>query len=66
MSKFHLTTETILQGDFEIQPLNLILIFQVNCPDCFIYALPLAAKLHQKHGAYLNNWVFQPLLKILS
>ncbi|MEM9092475.1 MAG: hypothetical protein AAGC93_27560 [Cyanobacteria bacterium P01_F01_bin.53] len=54
MSKFHLRTETILQGDFKIQPLNLILIFQVNCPGCFIYALPLAAKLHQRYGAYIN------------
>ena len=54
MTKFRLRTEQILQGDFTLQSLNLILIFQVNCPGCFIYALPLAAKLHERHCDRIN------------
>lgn len=54
MPKFHLKTSQILQGDFRVRQLNLLLVFQVNCPGCFIYALPLAAKLHQQYGDQLN------------
>lgn len=54
MSKFRLRTGQIVQGDFQIRALNLLVVFQVNCPGCFIYALPLAAKLHQDYGDRLN------------
>lgn len=54
MTKFHLSTEQVLQGDFTPQFINLILIFQVNCPGCFIYALPLAAKLHEQYKDRIN------------
>ncbi|MEM9213790.1 MAG: hypothetical protein AAGD25_05535 [Cyanobacteria bacterium P01_F01_bin.150] len=54
MTKFYLQTEQVLQGNFSIQALNLVLIFQVNCPGCFIYALPLAANLHEKYGNRIN------------
>ncbi len=54
MTKFHLSTEQMLQGDFTIQPINLMLIFQINCPGCFIYALPLAAKLHEQYKDRIN------------
>lgn len=54
MTKFHLRTEQVLQGDFTLQSLNLILIFQVNCPGCFIYALPLAATLQEKYCDRIN------------
>ncbi|MEM9484651.1 MAG: hypothetical protein AAGA83_13280 [Cyanobacteria bacterium P01_F01_bin.116] len=54
MPKLQIKTAQILQGDFQSQSLNLLLVFQVNCPGCFIYALPLAEKLHQTRGADLN------------
>ena len=54
MTKFHLSTEQVLQGNFTPQFINLILIFQVNCPGCFIYALPLAAKLHEQYKDRIN------------
>lgn len=54
MTQFHLRTEQVLQGDFTLQSFNLILIFQVNCPGCFIYALPLAAKLHETYCDRIN------------
>lgn len=43
--KLKLQTHEILQGDFSFKKLNLLLVFQVNCPGCFIYALPVANKL---------------------
>lgn len=54
MSQFLLKIGQVLQGDFQIKDLNLLLVFQVNCPGCFVYALPLAAKLHQQYGDRLN------------
>lgn len=54
MAKFHLRTEQILQGQFAFKPLNVALVFQVNCPGCFIYALPLAARLHEQYSENLN------------
>ena len=54
MTQFHLRTEQVLQGGFTVQSFNLILIFQVNCPGCFIYALPLAAKLHETYCDRIN------------
>lgn len=54
MSKFQLKVAKSLQGDFQIKSLNLLLVFQVNCPGCFIYALPLAERLYQKYDARLN------------
>ena len=54
MSTVHIKTAQVLQGDFQVKSLNLLLAFQVNCPGCFIYALPLAEKLHQKYASRLN------------
>ena len=41
MKKLALHYNEILQGDFELKKLNLLLVFQVNCPGCFSYALPV-------------------------
>lgn len=46
--KFDLKFSQVLQGDFQIEDLNLLLVFQVNCPGCFAYALPLAIRLHEE------------------
>lgn len=54
MKKLQLETAQALQGSFAIRDLNLLLVFQVNCPGCFVYALPLAAQLHQQYGQKLN------------
>jgi hypothetical protein len=54
MPHLRLKTAAVLQGDFQIRTLNLLLVFQVNCPGCFIYALPLAVRLHQQYGDRLN------------
>lgn len=47
MSRLFLRPAEILQGDFTPASLNLLLVFQVNCSGCFLYALPLAAKLNE-------------------
>jgi len=44
----------VLQGKFQIKKLNLLLVFQVNCPGCFVYAIPLAARLHDGYGDRVN------------
>lgn len=37
----------MIQGEFSLKRLNLLLVFQVNCPGCFFYALPLFNQLYQ-------------------
>lgn len=50
----HLGRSQVLQGEFQIKGLNLLLVFQVNCPGCFVYALPLAARLYDRYGDRVN------------
>lgn len=44
----------MLQGEWHLTDLNLLLVFQVNCPGCFIHALPLAITLQKKYANQLN------------
>ena len=45
--QFHLAVGEVLQGDMALDSRTLLLVFQVNCPGCFTYALPLAEAIHQ-------------------
>jgi hypothetical protein len=45
--RFHLAVGEVIQGDMALESRTLLLVFQVNCPSCFAYALPLAEALHQ-------------------
>ena len=47
--KLKLKYAEILQGNFKLSDLNLLLIFQVNCPGCFLYALPVAVELFENY-----------------
>lgn len=47
--KFDLKYNEVLQGDFGLEDLNMILVFQVNCPGCFAYALPMAIRLNEEY-----------------
>ena len=49
MKKLVLEYEHPLQGKFTLHKLNLLLTFQVNCPGCFSYALPLFNKLLEEY-----------------
>jgi hypothetical protein len=51
MSNFKLDYDRILQGDFSLGDLNLLFIFQVNCPGCFLYGFPQMERLQQKRQA---------------
>jgi hypothetical protein len=44
-----LKIDRVLQGSFELQALNLLFVFQVNCPGCFLYGFPLANKLYERY-----------------
>jgi len=50
MNVIDLKTGEIFQGKFDPGPLNLLLAFQVNCPGCFIHALPLASVLYDHYS----------------
>jgi hypothetical protein len=44
-----LKIDRVLQGSFDLKALNLLFVFQVNCPGCFIYGVPLVNKLYWKY-----------------
>jgi len=44
-----LKTDRVLQGSFDLKALNLLFVFQVNCPGCFLYGFPLISKLHWRY-----------------
>lgn len=52
--KFSLTYSDILNGKFELGDLNLIMLFQVNCPGCFMYGFPLMNQLHAHYQERLS------------
>ena len=49
--KFYLAFSKILQGDLDPQDLNLMLVFQVNCPGCFVSGFPFANYLQKQFGS---------------
>lgn len=50
MRRFHLHIGDMLQGEFELRPINLAFVFQVNCPGCFLYGIPTINSLYQELG----------------
>lgn len=49
--RFVLRVDEVLQGDFALGALNLLVVFQVNCPGCFLHALPMAGRIHEAFAA---------------
>ena len=49
VQKLNLKISQTIQGDFALGKINLLLIFQVNCPGCFAYALPQAIQLRDAY-----------------
>lgn len=54
MSRLALKYAQTLQGDFTPRRLNLMLVFQVNCPGCFVHALPTLLRLHADYSNRVN------------
>ncbi len=48
METFHLELGEVLQGEASLRTRTLVLVFQVNCPGCFLHALPTAEAIHQE------------------
>ena len=48
MQKLQLHHSGMLQGEFGLQRLNSLFVFQVNCPGCFLYGIPLMNKIFQQ------------------
>lgn len=49
MRKLLLEHDDFIQGSFELGKLNLLFVFQVNCPGCFLYGIPVI------NGIFLEN-----------
>lgn len=49
MPLFYLHTQKPVQGKFELKKINLAFVFQVNCPGCFIYGIPLVNELFKQY-----------------
>ncbi len=48
MPAFHLHIQKLLQGNFQLMEINIAFVFQVNCPGCFMYGIPLVNDLFEK------------------
>ena len=59
MTTLRLHHENPIQGSFQPRQLNLLLVFQVNCPGCFLHALPLFTELYKNEQ--LNDLGFLTL-----
>jgi len=51
---FQLKYSEVLQGSFEPATLNLVMVFQVNCPGCFIHGFPLLKELQTHYDNKLS------------
>ncbi len=47
----------VLNGKFALSSINLMMVFQVNCPGCFIHGLPLVKELQAHYGNELSCFV---------
>lgn len=47
MSQFHLNIQELIQGEFNLKKVNIAFVFQVNCPGCFIYGIPIINTLYK-------------------
>jgi len=57
MAKLHLSISEKIQGDFTPQDLNLMIVFQVNCPGCIASAIHNAENTHRlvKEGHLVDH-----------
>ena len=51
---FQLKYSEVLQGSFKPDALNLMMVFQVNCPGCFLQGFPQMIRLHAKYQGRLS------------
>lgn len=46
--KIELVVGEVLQGTWQLRRLNLLFVFQVNCPGCFLYGFPAVNNIHRR------------------
>jgi hypothetical protein len=60
---FRLKYSEVLQGSFQPGALNLMMVFQVNCPGCFLHGFPqmirLQSKYHDKLSCFALSTAFE-------
>jgi hypothetical protein len=54
MNTLVLKYDKVVDGRFELRPLNLMLIMQVNCPGSFVYGIPGLHQLMNRFGSELG------------
>lgn len=54
MQKLRLQFDKVLQGEFSPSRLNFLFVFQVNCPGCFLYGIPIFNQLFQNFGKEIS------------
>lgn len=52
--KLKLKYQQIVRGNFSLKRTNLMMVFQVNCPGCFMHGFPLLTELQSHFGSSLN------------
>ena len=54
MQKLELHYDTPLSGNFDLKTLNFLFVFQVNCPGCFFYGIPIVNRLYNEFGSQMS------------
>lgn len=54
MNKLDLKHNDFIQGNFEVGDKNFLFAFQVNCPGCFLYGIPVFNKFYQEYRNEVN------------
>ena len=52
--KLALSYIEVINGELNLEPLNLMMVFQVNCPGCFIHGFPMLKELQTHYGNKLS------------
>jgi len=52
--KLNFNYSDVLNGNFTLGPLNLMMVFQMNCPGCFIHGFPLLKELQRYYGETIS------------
>ncbi len=54
MSTLHIYSAEEIQGEFTPKAINLMIVFQVNCPGCIASALPMIQNIYESKGSEIG------------
>ncbi|MEL7002350.1 MAG: hypothetical protein AAFN93_06395 [Bacteroidota bacterium] len=54
MTKLRLKHSDLLQGGYQLAERNILFTFQVNCPGCFLYGIPVFNQLYEKYSSRMS------------